>query len=95
MIWLRSEEEVDALIEEMKNRGKGKYITQGVAFNKTCPRQMELLKKSLMSSASFSGLAKEVLAVKFSETENSPHNQPSTRTLPTIKSKPTNLGNFI
>lgn len=67
MTWLRTEEEVDKLIAEMVRRSKGKYITQGVAFNKTCPRQMDLLKKSLMSSASFSGLTKEMLAVKFND----------------------------
>ena len=65
MTWLRTEEEVEMMIEEMSSRSKGKYITQGVAFNKTCPRQMELLKKALMSSISFSGLGKELLAVKF------------------------------
>ena len=55
---LRSEEEVDKLIEDMIKRTKGRYLTQGVSFNKTCPRQMDLLNKSLMSSVSFSGLAK-------------------------------------
>jgi hypothetical protein len=64
---LRSEEEVLEMIEDMKKRSKGKYITQGVSFNKTCPRQMELLKKALMASASFSGLAKEMLALRFDE----------------------------
>ncbi|MDS7057010.1 hypothetical protein NXG04_06815 [Klebsiella pneumoniae] len=64
---MRTEQEVDAMIEEMTNRTKGKYITQGVSFNKTCPRQMELLKKALMSSVSFSGLAKEILAMRFTE----------------------------
>lgn len=91
MTWLRSEEEVDAMIEEMIKRSKGRYITQGVSFNKSCPRQMGLLKKALMSSASFSGLGKEMLAVKFSDapTLRSPGNviQPS-------KPKPKNLGNF-
>jgi hypothetical protein len=53
------------MIDEMIKRNKGKYITQGVSFNKECPRQMELLKKSLMSSVSFSGLAKEMLALRF------------------------------
>lgn len=61
---MRTEEEVDQMIEEMTNRVKGNYITQAVAFNKTCPRQMGLLKKALMSSISFSGLAKELLAMK-------------------------------
>lgn len=65
MTWLREEEEVDRLIEDMIKRSRGKYITQGVAFNKDCPRQMDLLKKSLMASVSFSGLAKELLAIKF------------------------------
>lgn len=65
MTWHRSEEEVDKMIEDMLLRNKGRYITQGVSFNKKCPRQMSLLKKSLMSSASFSGLVKELLALKF------------------------------
>lgn len=67
MTWLRSEEEVDRLLEDMLSRSKGKYITQGVAFNKDCPRQMDLLKKSLMASVSFSGLTKEMLAIKFKD----------------------------
>lgn len=65
----RGEEEVNKLIEEMVKRTKGKYITQGVSFNKTCPRQMNLLKNALMSSVSFSGLGKELLAVKFEQNE--------------------------
>jgi hypothetical protein len=65
MTWLRSEEEVDAMIKDMTERTKGKYLTQGVSFNKTCPRQMNLLKKALMSSVSFSGLGKELLAIRF------------------------------
>lgn len=67
MEWLRSEEEVNEMIEDMVNRTNGRYITQGVAFNKTCPRQMGLLKKALMSSVSFSSLGKEMLAIRFSE----------------------------
>lgn len=65
MEWHRSEAEVNKMIEEMKQRSKGRYITQGVSFNKTCPRQMNLLKQALMQSASFSGLAKELLALRF------------------------------
>lgn len=65
MDWVRSEEEVDKMIEDMMNRTKGGYIIQAVAFNKKCPRQMGLLKKALMSSVSFSGLGKELLAIKF------------------------------
>lgn len=63
---MRTEQEIDKLIEDMKSRTKGAYLTQGVAFNKNCPRQMEWLKRALMSSASFSGLAKELLAMRFS-----------------------------
>lgn len=65
MTWHKDEKEVDKLIEEMVSRTKGRYITQGVSFNKTCPRQMGLLKNALMASVSFSGLAKELLAQKF------------------------------
>ncbi|MEE5181005.1 hypothetical protein JDW21_18705 [Bacillus subtilis] len=107
MVWLRSEEEVDKIIEEMKNRTKGKYITQGVSFNKTCPRQMDLLKKALMSSVSFSGLGKELLAVKFSNTKETreelqnfnsvvPQNIPIKETETSIEQpKLKSLGNFL
>lgn len=91
MTWHKSEEEVDAMIEDMKKRGKGKYITQGVAFNKTCPRQMALLKQALMHSASFSGLAKEVLAQKFSGQQIAPQQQSQQP----IKPKTKNIGNFL
>ena len=89
MTWLKSEEEVDKLIEEMKQRSKGRYITQGVAFNKSCPRQMDMLKKALMSSVSFSGLVKEMLALRFyeSKTEN--------RNVVIEKPKIKNTGNFL
>lgn len=70
MISHRTEEEVDEMIEKMTKRTKGKYITQGVSFNKTCPRQMSLLKKALLASASFSGLAKEALAIILNERVN-------------------------
>ncbi|UUV46400.1 hypothetical protein [Bacillus phage vB_BanS-Thrax3] len=107
MTWFKSEEEVDALLADMVTRTKGKYITQGVSFNKTCPRQMDLLKKALMSSASFSGLAKESLALRFSSpTPASPadnrvyvQKQPSMsknlENLSQNKTKPKNTGNFL
>lgn len=66
---MRTEKEVDQIIEEMIEKNKGAYITQGVAFNKKCPRQMKLLKKSLMYSNSFSGLIKEMLAISFNNGE--------------------------
>lgn len=65
MGYLRSEEEAEAMIEEMKRKSKGKYITQGVTFSKDSERQMELLKYALMYSTSFSGLGKELIADKF------------------------------
>lgn len=89
MTWLRTEAEVEKMIEDMKSRSKGKYITQGVSFNKTCPRQMEMLKQALMSSASFSGLAKELLAIRFNggATQSAPP--------PIDKPKIKSVGNFL
>lgn len=94
MEWLKSEEEVDQMIEDMVNRSKGKYITQGVAFNKSCPRQMGLLKKALMSSASFSSLGKEMLAIRFNDEgrERNGHDIPPMK--PIVESKIKNIGNF-
>jgi hypothetical protein len=59
--------DVDVVIEDLISRTKGKYITQGVAFNKDCPRQMALLRQALSESASFSGLVKEMLALRYSQ----------------------------
>ena len=69
MAWIRSEEEVDELIEEMLQKGKGKYITQSVLFKKDSELQMELLKKTLMSSTSFGAFIKQLLAEKFNGVE--------------------------
>jgi hypothetical protein len=93
---VRSEEEVDKLIEEMKKRTKGKYLTQGVSFNKTCPRQMGMLKKALMASVSFSGLAKEMLAMRFGDSSHkSVETTMSYYQEPEMKPKNKNVGNFI
>lgn len=62
MGFIRTEEEVDMMIAEMIRKTKGKYITQGVSFNKDSARQMQLLKMVLMRSNSFSGFIKEMLA---------------------------------
>ena len=85
---MRTEQEVEKMIEEMKQRTKGKYLTQGVSFNKDCPRQMAMLKNALMSSASFSGLAKELLAMRFSN-EVIPNN------VIEMKPKSKSFGNFV
>jgi hypothetical protein len=61
------ESNVDEFLEELKNRTSGKYINQGVAFNKNCKRQMTLLRGALLDSSSFSGLIKELLAVRYSD----------------------------
>lgn len=66
MAFIRTEEEANKLIEKMMKKGKGDYITQSVVFRKDNPRHVELLKKVLMSSESFGGFTREVLAEKFS-----------------------------
>ena len=67
---MRTEEEVDNIIEEMLKKSNGKYITQGVAFNKSSESQMKLLKMVLMSSYSFGGMVKELIAEKFTIEKN-------------------------
>ncbi len=67
MAWIRSEEEVNKMIEDMKNKNRNKYITQGVTFNKDSESHMQLLKYCLMYSSSFSGLVKELIANRFNE----------------------------
>ena len=97
---MRTEEEVNKLIDEMVSRTKGKYITQGVSFNKECPRQMGMLKKALMSSVSFSGLAKELLALRFEDYSRATPNYSSMGSGMNMgddihKTKNKNIGNFI
>ena len=67
---IRSEEEVDKMIQEMIEKSKGRYITQGVAFNKNNKRHLEMLKYVLLRSESFSSYIKEYLAKKVVESEN-------------------------
>lgn len=94
MAFLRTEEEVDKLIEEMMTKGKGKYITQSVVFNKKNPRHMELLKKTLMSSESFGGFMREVLSEKFSDTGiTEVVKKPEPQPVETVEKKDT--GNFL
>ena len=90
MTWVRTEEEVDALIQEMLNKNKGRYITQGVAFNKSSESQMRLLKLMLMSSYSFGAMVKELIAEKFSEnpTNNTPPPPPAPTFTPPIPTTP-------
>ena len=83
MTWVRTEEEVDALIQEMLNKNKGRYITQGVAFNKSSESQMRLLKLMLMSSYSFGAMVKELIAEKFSDNPNNNTPPPPPPTPPT------------
>ena len=78
---MRTEVEVDEMIEKMAKRTKGKYITQGVSFNKDCPRQMRMLKSALMSSASFSGLIKELLALS-EDNQHQPITIENTKVIP-------------
>lgn len=90
---MRTEEGVNKMIDEMINRTKGKYITQGCSFNKECPRQMAMLKQALMSSVSLSGLVKEVLALRFNREIVQSTVQNNFQE--TLKPKSKNIGNFI
>jgi hypothetical protein len=90
---MRTEQEVDEMIKEMARRTKGKYITQGCSFNKECPRQMAMLKMALMSSASFSGLIKELLALKMTGGLALPF--AGRQVSEEIKTKNKNIGNFF
>lgn len=79
MEWFKkkSDEEVEAIIEEMLRSSKGNYITRSVSFNKNNPQHMNLLRKSVSFSMPFSVLVRGLLE-NFDETESK--NEP---TLPT------------
>lgn len=62
MAIIRSEKEVERIIEELMQKGNGKYITQSVLFKKDNPYEIEMLKKVLMRSTSFGGYVRKVLA---------------------------------
>ena len=62
--------DIDDKIKKLIENTKGNYITQGTSFNKKCPRQIELLKFALENSVSFSGLVKEMLALRLNDTCN-------------------------
>lgn len=58
--------DVEQQLSKLLVKNKGTYLTKGVAFNRDCPRQMELLRYALSQSISFSGLIKELLALRMS-----------------------------
>lgn len=95
MAWIRSEEEVEEMIEEMLLKGKGKYVTQSVLFKKDSEVQMELLKKVLMSSTSFGAFVKQIIAEKFDgvELSNVRNDQNHSNSSPPIQKK--DVGNFF
>jgi len=65
---VRSEQEAERIIEELLNKGSGKYITQSVLFKKDSPQQLELLKNVLMRSTSFGEYARKAL-IEYIEVE--------------------------
>ncbi|MBG9689518.1 hypothetical protein GAG94_03765 [Lysinibacillus sphaericus] len=69
MAIVRSEQEAERIIEELLQKGKGKYITQSVLFKKDSPQQLELLKNVLMRTTSFGEFARKAL-IEHLETEN-------------------------
>lgn len=77
MGYIRTEEEVDRMIDEMLKKSKGRYITQGVSFSKENERHLELLKMVLLRSHSFSGFIKELLA-KMNDMPDTPYYYPNT-----------------
>jgi len=93
MAWIRSEEEADEMIAEMLEKGSGKYITQSVLFKKDSPKQMELLKKAIMSSTSFGAFIKQILSEKFDgvELRNETNQQSDNTSIPPKK----DVGNFF
>lgn len=68
MAIVRSEQEAERIIEELLNKGSGKYITQSVLFKKDSPQQIELLKNVLMRSTSFGEYARKAL-IEYIEAE--------------------------
>lgn len=69
MAIVRSEQEAERIIEELLQKGKGKYITQSVLFKKDSPQQLELLKNVLMRTTSFGEYTRKAL-IEYLEKEN-------------------------
>lgn len=89
---------IDERIEDLRSRNKGRYVTQGVSFNKESDRQMALLKFALENSDSFSGLVKEMLArmldnggIHHNGVSNQLASSPQTQSNPKLK----DIGNFL
>jgi hypothetical protein len=95
---VRTEEEVDAMIEDLiKRNPNSDFITQGVSFSKYCPRQLNELKQWLMFSKSFSGAVKHVGAIFFSgsiQQSSQQFPQNNTYTSQTNNSEMISIGNF-
>lgn len=68
--------DAEARLAELLANSKSQYISQGVSFNRECPRQMGMLLFAFKKSASFSGFMKEMLALRMAA-ENVPELTPT------------------
>lgn len=66
---------VDEYVQDLCNDTKGRYINQGVSFNKNDSFQMDILKKVFLSHESFSSLVKHLLHQHFKTNEPATINQ--------------------
>lgn len=58
---------VDEYVQDLCNDTKGRYINQGVSFNKNDSFQMDILKQVFLSHGSFSSLVKHLLHAHFTK----------------------------
>lgn len=62
---------VDEYVQDLCNDTKGRYINQGVSFNKNDSFQMDILKQVFLSHESFSSLVKHLLHQHFKTDKSS------------------------
>lgn len=61
MAWIRSEKEVEEIINGLLTKGKGKHITQSVLFKKDSEQQLDMLRHVLRRSTSFGEYMRQLI----------------------------------
>jgi len=93
MAWIRSEEEVEEIIQKLLTKGnKSNHITQSVLFKKDSEQQLDMLRHVLRRSTSFGEYIRQLIINDMNGTSNRENRTSSQHEKITPKK---DMGNFF
>ncbi|MCM3387371.1 hypothetical protein M3649_04380 [Ureibacillus chungkukjangi] len=93
MAWIRSEEEVEEIIQGLLTKGKPNHITQSVLFKKNSEQQLDMLRHVLRRSTSFGEYMRQLIINDMNGTNNTREDITPPRNEQNIPKK--DMGNFF